>query len=332
MTPPLHEQVVVITGASSGIGRETALKFAQSGAKVVLAARNRTALETVASQIEATGGEATIVTVDVSNWQQVKHLAEQAMNTYGRIDTWVNDAAASVYGTVEETPVEEFDQIIHVNLLGTIYGVKAVLPHMRAQGGGTIINIGSVLSERAVPLQAGYVATKFGVRGFTDALRMELQREKSGIRVTLIMPASINTPFFDHARSNMETEPRPIPPVYHPEIVADAILYASQHYVRQMYAGGAGLMFGLMERLSPALSDRMMQVMNWTFKAQKANQPNDERDSLERPMAGPGRVEGDFGHLTKPSMYTRYRITVPRWAQIALPAVALGAFQMLRRR
>jgi short-subunit dehydrogenase len=332
MVHPLHEQVVVITGASSGIGRETALKFSQAGARVVLAARNHSALEDLATQINNQGGQVLVVPTDVTAWEDVDQLAQEAVAVFGRIDTWVNDAAVSVYGLVEETTVEEFEKIIQTNLLGTIYGVKAVLPHMRRQGYGTIINVGSVVSERAVPLQSGYVATKFGVRGFTDALRLEMQREKANINVTLILPASINTPFFEHARSHMENEPMPIPPVYEPSLVADAIVHAAHHHKRNIYVGGASKMFTLMERISPSLTDRMMMVGNWIFKLQQAPQPNDMRDTFDHPGFNYGRSRGEFAHLTKPSMYTRLIEFAPRWTRLALPALLLGSLFLVKRR
>ncbi len=332
MAKPLERQVVVITGASSGVGREAALRFSKKGAAVVLAARDHTALEEVASQIRSAGGEVLVVPTDVSRWEEVQNLAQQAINVFGTIDTWVNDAGISTYGLVEETPVEEFDKVVQVNLLGTIYGVKAVLPHMRIQGGGTIINIGSVASERAVPLLAGYSATKFGVRGFTDALRLEMQREKTNIKVTLILPAAMNTPFFEHARSYMDKEPQPIPPVYNPELAAKAIVYAAQHSRRNIYIGGASKLFTVMERISPSLTDQLMMAGNWIFKAQKDKQPNDRRDTLDAPAEEPGRVHGRYGHITKPSLYTRLFELTPKWTRLAFPAAVLGSFFFVKRR
>jgi NAD(P)-dependent dehydrogenase (short-subunit alcohol dehydrogenase family) len=326
MTHPLHEQVVVITGASSGIGRETALRFAKAGAKVVLGARNAAALQDVASEIHDHGGQALGITTDISDWDAAQRLAQEAMDSFGRIDIWVNDAGVTVYGLVEEVPIEEFEKVINVNLLGTIYGVKAALPHMRKQGFGTIINIGSVLSTRSIPLQSAYCASKFGVRGFTDALRMELMREKANINVTLILPSSMNTPLFEHARSHMDSEPMPIPPVYDPSEVADAIVHAAAHPSRDVYVGGAGKMFALMERVSPSLTDRVMLVRGWMFKSQKDKQPNDEFDTLDMPAQETGEVRGRFGDMTKPSFVSRF------WGLFALPAMLLGSIILIKRR
>src|SRR6478735_4993432 len=201
MPIPLSDQVVVITGASSGIGRETALEFGRRGASVVIAARNEPALTEVAREIERHGGNALPAPTDVSDWTQVERLAGTAVARFGRIDTWVNNAAISAYATVEEMEIEEIERIMRVNLLGQIYGMKAALPHLKRQHAGTIINVASALAERSVPLQATYCATKHGIKGFTEALRLELKNEQSGIAVVLVLPSSINTPLFEHARS-----------------------------------------------------------------------------------------------------------------------------------
>ncbi|NLX08125.1 MAG: SDR family oxidoreductase, partial [Chloroflexi bacterium] len=307
----LNEQVVVITGASSGIGRQTALQFGEAGASVVLAARNETALHEVAEQIRQHGGQAMVVVTDVAQWSQVEHLAQQAASTFGRIDTWINDASVALYAPVEDATVEELERIIQVDLLDMIYGVKAVLPHMKRQGYGTIINVGSVLSERSVPLQAAYNAAKHGVKGFTETLRMEMKHHKTGIDVTLIMPASINTPFFNHARSKLGVKPQPIPPVYEPKLVADAILHAAQNPKRTIHAGGAGVMMGALQRISPRLTDRFMLMRGNMFKQQKTDQPDDGQDNLYAPFQGQGRVQGDFS--SKPSLYTRLVTLRPGW-------------------
>lgn len=333
MPRALNEQVIVMTGASSGIGREAALKFGRAGASLVLAARNETALQQVASEIREAGGQAHVVVTDVSNPESVNALALQAISIFGRVDTWVNDAGVSVYATVEETSVEEIERIIQVNLLGTIYGIKAILPYMKQQGSGTIINIGSVASVRPLPLQAAYSASKHGIKGFTNALRMELQRERANIQVTLILPASINTPFFNHARSKMGVKPMPMPPVYTPELVADAIVMAAQTRKRDIYAGGAGWTFAVLERISPALADRVLMMGNMAFRLQKTNEPDDGQDNLFMRSTGEGRVEGDFAELTKPSLYTRLMELSPK-AVVMIPAVVAGAVAVsgLRRR
>ncbi len=329
---PLHEQVVVITGASSGMGREMAHKFAAQGAAVVLAARNAGALEMVALEIRQSGGTVHVIPTDVTSWEQVEALAQETITVFGRIDTWINDAAVAIYATVEETNPEEFHQLLHVNLLGTIYGSKAALARMKAQGYGTIINFGSVLSVRAVPLQAAYVASKHGVKGFTEALRLEVLREKLPINVTLVLPAGVNTPFFEHARSKIAVKPQPIPPVYQPEAIADTVVYAAEHPRRDLHVGGASWFFTLAQRLSPALMDRIMLLGDWTTRVQKSQQPDEGKDNLFEPVLEPGRVHGEFAHMTKPSLYARLVEMQPAWTRLVVPTVLAAGLFILRRR
>jgi short-subunit dehydrogenase len=302
----LKEQVVVITGASSGIGRETALEMARRGASVVLAARNKLALENLAREIQQLGGLAHVVPVDVAEWAAVERLAQEAAGWFGRIDTWVNNAAVSAYGTVEQMSVEEIHRIIQVNLMGQVHGMKAALPVMKRQGGGTIINVASVLAERAVPLQAAYVAAKHALKGFTEAFRMELERDKCGVQVTLILPASINTPLFRHARSKIGVKPMPVPPIYEPRTVAQAIAFAAEYPRRDLVVGGAGKMLGMTERISPRFLDWVMVSRERAFKKQMTDEPDDGQDNLFQPLEEPGTSTGEFGRRAmKSSLYTR---------------------------
>jgi short-subunit dehydrogenase len=333
MKRPIEEQVVVITGASSGIGRETAFAFAKRRAMVVLAARNKDALEEAASEIELMGGRASVVVTDVSHWPQVENLAKSTVDQFGRIDTWINNAAISEYSTFDDMTIEEIDQIIKVDLLGTIYGAKAALPVLKAQDQGTIMNVGSALSDRAIPLQSMYCASKHGIRGFTDALRIELEQERSNVDVTLIQPASVNTPFFEHARSKVGVKPRPVPPVYQPSAVAEAILYAAEHPLRNVQVGAAAMLLGLAEKISPRLLDRWMLLGNQGMKSQMTDQPDDQRDNLFAPMPGRGKSTGDFGRLAQPtSIYTRAIGLHPNRGRIAAAVSgAVGAFALRRR-
>lgn len=335
MPKPLHEQVVVITGASSGIGRETAIRFGQAGATVILAARNEEALYEVASIINESGGLAQVVPTDVSDWEQVKRLAHSTIETYGHIDTWVNNAGISIYATAEETSVEEAGQIIQTNFMGVVHGVSAVLPYMKQQGSGTIINVGSVESQRALPLQSLYAASKHAVKGYTEALRLEQMYEKTGVQVTLVMPSGINTPLFNHARSKVGVKPMPVPPAYKPELVARAIVHAAQHPQRDIYVGGAGFFFGLLQKLSPALLDKLMILRGSMFRMQTSDQPDDGHDNLFEPVPGNGRVHGDFGSITKPSLFTPLVELIPRRIRNALmllvPTGALVAFSIRKQ-
>jgi hypothetical protein len=201
--------------------------------------------------------------------------------------------------------VDEIERIVRVNLLGTIHGCRAILPYMRRQGYGTIMNVGSVVSTRAVPLQSIYSATKYGIRGCTEALRMELEHEQSGIQLTLIMPPSTNTPFFNHARSKLGVKPQPLPPVYDVGIVADAIVYAAAHPRRDVIIGGAGKMLEMMQRISPSLTDHWMLHGGRAFKNQRTDQADDHEDTLFKPSTSASRSHGDFSDMAKHmSLYT----------------------------
>ena len=324
MVRDLGEQVVVLTGASSGIGRDTALEFARRGAKLVLAARNREALDTLVGEVERLGGSAVAVATDVSDYDQLAELASQAVERFGRIDTWVNNASVSTYGTVEQMDVQEIRRVIEVNLLGEIYGMKAALPHLR-RSGGTIINVSSTLGKRAVALQAAYCAAKHGVVAFGEALRLELRHAKVPVAVVDVLPSSINTPLFEHARSKLGVMPQPIPPVYEPRVVTEAIVGAAQQPVREVFAGLAGRVVAAAQRISPELVDWYLLGPGRIFDSQHTDRPDDGRDNLDQPIPGPGRTTGQFGRRSKStSLYTRWLGLHPARARLA-GGVALAA-------
>ena len=225
---PVEEQVVVVMGASSGIGRETALRFARRGAKVVASARSEEGLYSLVDQIEGEGGEALYMVADVAEFDRVKAVADRAAETYGRLDTWVHLPGVSIFALFEEIEPEEFKRVIEVDLMGQVYGAMAALPHLRREGRGALIHISSILARRSVPLQSPYCAAKHGIDGLLESLRVELRHEGCTIGVTNVMPASINTPFFDKSRTKLGVKPKAVPPFYEPGVVADTILYAAE--------------------------------------------------------------------------------------------------------
>jgi short-subunit dehydrogenase len=328
----LDEQVVVITGASQGIGRETSLLLAQQGAAVVPTARNEEALRTLADEIEFAGGRAEPVVTDVSDAAAVERLADRAIERFGRIDTWVNNAAVSVYARVDELTAEEMDRVVQVNLLGQMYGMKAALARMRPNGRGTIINVGSALSERAVPLQSAYVASKHGVAGFSEALRLELRETAPGIDVVLVLPSSINTPLFNFARSKLGVMPMPVPPVYEPHAVAEAIAHAAEHGGREIVVGGWGKLLIVAQQLSSTLLDRYMTLGRRMETQQKADRPDDPRDNLFQPSTGPGSTRGEFGDGAKrASLYTRELELHPMRKRAIVLAAAVAGLAAVRK-
>jgi short-subunit dehydrogenase len=328
----LGQQVVVVTGASSGVGRETALQVAQAGGSVVVAARNTEALESLATEVARLGGAATTVPTDVSEWSEVEALAQRALDEHGRVDTWVNCAAVALYGTVAELDVAEIDRVLDVILKGQIYGMKAALSVMQPAGTGTIINVASALGVRSVPLQAAYCAAKAGIRGFTQSLRMELEHEQVPVRVCTVLPSSINTPLFDHARSRMGVKPKPVPPIYEPSVVASAILAVAQRPQDEVVVGGGGKMLTLVERLAPRLADRLLLGPGKTWSKQRTSESDDGVDNLFTASRGPGAVGGDFGSKAKSSsLYTELLELHPHRIRIALAAAGLVGYRALRR-
>jgi NAD(P)-dependent dehydrogenase (short-subunit alcohol dehydrogenase family) len=323
--------IVVITGASSGIGRETALEFGRRGACVVAAARNLEALQSLSEEIKRLGGEALPVVTDVSDFAQVDALASAAVERFRRIDTWVNNAAVSTYGTLEQMEPEELHRVIEVNLMGQIYGMKAALPHLRASG-GSIINVSSALAERSVPLQAAYSAAKHGIVAFGEALRLELEAEKSPVRVVDVLPSSINTPLFLHARSKIGVKPKPVGRIYEPSVVAEAIVAAAFHPVRRVYAGFSGRLLDIGQRISPRLTDWYLSGPGDAIAGQRTDVPDEGVDNLFSPSTGRGSTTGEFGERSKStSVYTRTLAPHPAVGRIAVAAGVAAAGLALRR-
>jgi NAD(P)-dependent dehydrogenase (short-subunit alcohol dehydrogenase family) len=332
MARPIGDQVVVLTGAGSGIGRETALEFARRRADLVVAARNEEALQTLGAEIERLGGRVLVVPTDVSVVEDVTSLASRAVERFGRIDTWVNNASVSTYGTVEQMEMVEVRRVLEVNLLGQIHGMKAALPYLR-QTGGTIINVSSTLAKRAVPLQAAYCAAKHGIVAFGEALRLELRNDRVPVQVVDILPSSINTPLFTHARSKIGVLPRPIPPVYEPRVVAEAIVGAAQRPVRHVFAGGAGRLLDIGQRISPAMVDWYLHGPGRVIDTQLTNEIDDGRDNLEERSHGSGATTGQFGRGSKStSLYTRWLGLHPARGRSAAAALTLAAAVLVARR
>jgi short-subunit dehydrogenase len=326
---PIADQVVVITGASSGIGLATARLAAKRGARVVLASRSRPDLKRAVRRIEREGGEAIYVVADVGKPHDVEAIAEAATRAFGDIDTWVNNAGVSIYGTLQEVTLADARRLFDTNYWGTVHGSLVAAAYLRERG-GAIVNVGSVVSDQSVPLQGHYSASKHAVKGFTDALRMELEKAEAAISVSLVKPAAIATPYPRHARNYLETEPDLPPPVYDPRVVARTILRCAQKPVREITVGGGGRMMTLMGAVAPRLSERYSEAA--LFRQQKSDRPRplERRDSLHEPIRGDGeeRMETDR-HVRRTSAYTGAKLHP---ARTALGFALLGAAALLARR
>src|SRR3954452_9516423 len=261
----LDQQVIVITGASSGIALVTARMAARRGAKVVLAARNDGALEELAAEIRAAGGEAIAVGADVGDPGEVARIADRALEHFGRFDSWVNNAGVSIFGRIEEVSIEDMRRMFDTVYWGVVYGSLQAAAHYKRRGTpGAIVNLGSLFGDRATPLQSTYASAKHAVHGFTEALRMELEAEDALVSVSLLHPGRIDTPYNEHAQSYADRHPVHRVYVYTPETVAEAILYAAEHPARDLYIGSQAKALAIIGRLAPRLTDKAMErYMYW---------------------------------------------------------------------
>ena len=325
----LEDQVVVITGATSGIGLATARMAAKRGAKVVLVARTESALCSLTEELRAAGADAIYVKADVRVENDMKAVRDAACIEFGGFDTWVNNAAVSIYGKVTDVPIEDHRLLFETNYWGVVYGSLIAAEHL-ADKGGAIINVGSTLSDRAIPIQGTYSASKHALKGFTDALRMELEHDMSPVSVTLIKPATINTPYPQHAKNFLPTDPALPAPVYPPSIVAEAILYAAENSVRDLYVGGAAKALSMASYYAPNLTDKYME--RTMFDADDRERHSSAQHKALHYPSGELKETGDYpGRVAKTSLYTKARLH-PRITagSLAFLATALG-FALLRR-
>lgn len=326
---PLVRQTLVITGASSGIGRATALAAAREGARLVLAARSQADLDAAADECRALGAEVETVAVDVADDGAADRLHDAAHARFGGVDTWVNNAGVSVYGWLRDVPLDDARRVFETNYWGLVHGSLAAARHFRELHvsadddayGGAIINVGSVLSDRAIPLQGHYSASKHAVKGFTDALRMELEKEGLPVSVTLIKPNATNTPYPERAANHLDTAPALPAPTYAPEVVAEAILHAATHPTREVMVGAKDGATALLGAIAPRLTDKLMNAAFFEQQRDEAAPPDAQAGgtragTLHAPVDGAGRVHGDAeGPVFQRSL----------WAQVQRqPLAALG--------
>jgi short-subunit dehydrogenase len=329
---PLSEQVVVITGASSGIGLTTAREAARRGAKLVLAARNEDALRQLTEELRVQGCEAIYVKADVGVEADVHRIADEAIAHFGRFDTWISNAGVSIYALLDQPSTEEHRRLFDTNFWGVVYCSLAARRHLR-QHGGAIITVGSLASHVAIPIQGMYSASKQAIKGFIEAFRAETEKEGAPISVTLIKPVSIDSMLPVHARNYLPVKPDLPPPVYAPDAVAEAILYAAEHPVRSIFVGASGLVGAVVGQLAPRLMDKIIET--FAMRYQKKNQPEDRTDTgtLFEPGEGMHERQGHEGVTFESSLYVK-AVTTWRRPLLAAGAAAaiIGALRHWQRR
>jgi NAD(P)-dependent dehydrogenase (short-subunit alcohol dehydrogenase family) len=312
-------QTVVITGASAGIGRATARLFGKQNANVGLIARGSTGLDAAAQDVAGAGGKGLPIAADVADYAQVEAAAAEVEDTLGPIDVWVNCAFTSVFAPFAEITAEEFRRVTEVSYLGFVHGTMAALKRMRTRDAGTIVQVGSALGERSIPLQSAYCGAKHAINGFTSALRCELLHERSRITVTVVQMPAVNTPQFSWVRSRLPRHPQPVPPIYQPEVAAEAVLFAAAHPRRREYWAGASTVATIVaNRIAPALLDRYLARTGY------GSQQDGERGELRgpgnlwAPLDGPGQrdygahgVFDDRSHPRSAQLWIRRQIRWP---------------------
>lgn len=294
-------KVVVVTGASAGVGRATAVAFARCGATVALLARSTDGLQGVAREIQALGGTALILPTDVADPAQVEQAAERAEKELGPIDVWVNNAMVTVFSRVMDMTDDDYKRVTEVTYLGTVHGTRAALRRMRARNRGTIIQVGSALAYRGIPIQSAYCAAKFAGRGFTDSLRAELIYEKSDIHITMVHLAAFNTPQFEWARHRLNARPMPLPPIFQPELAARAIVWSASHRRREIYVGLPALKTIIANKIFPGLSDYLAarQAVSGQMDHNAPPPDPDRKDNLYQPVPGDFGAHGRFDAMAR---------------------------------
>jgi NAD(P)-dependent dehydrogenase (short-subunit alcohol dehydrogenase family) len=328
----MEPQTVVVTGASAGIGRATARLFGERGASVGLIARGEAGLDGAVRDVEEAGGKALAVTADMADYAQVTAAARQIEEHFGPIDVWVNDAFTSVFAPFAEIAAEEFRRVTEVSYLGFVHGTMAALTLMRPRGRGTIVQVGSALGERSIPLQSAYCGAKHAINGFTSSLRCELLHENSGVHVTVVQMPAVNTPQFSWVRSRLPKHPQPVPPIYQPEVAARGVVFAADHPRRRQYwVGGSTAATIVANRLAPALLDRYLARTG--YGSQQTAQPAGagRPDNLVQPVDGThGHDHGSRGAFDGKSHHRSPQLWVSQHARLASGALAgaavLGAF------
>ena len=335
MSATNNPEVVVITGSSGGVGRAIAHAFAKRGAHVGLLARGQEGLDGAAGEVHSLGGKALAVPTDVSDHSQVEAAAARVEEHFGPIDVWINDAMATVFARFLDTEPEEFKRATEVTYLGAVYGTMVALKRMTARDRGKIVQVGSALSYRAIPLQAAYCGAKFAIRGFTDSIRTELLHDNSKVQITMVQLPGVNTPQFNWCRSKLPDHPMPVPPIYQPEIPAEAVYWAAHHQRRELWVGYSTLLAILGNKLAPSVADRYLAKTG--FAGQQisdmpvsADRPNNLFDPVQDKAATHGMFDAQAKTRSPQLWAATHRTTVAGALAGIAAAGAAGVARLTR--
>lgn len=295
MSNSTDNEVVVVTGATSGVGRATAEQFGEHGASVGLLARGTDGLEGAKADVEAAGGEAIAIECDVTDFEAIERAADQIEDTFGPIDVWVNNAMTTVFSRFLDVTPEEYERVTDVTYLGAVHGTRVALQRMTEREEGSIVQVGSALSYRGIPLQSAYCGSKFAMRGFTESIRTELQHEDSDVDITMVQLPAVNTPQFDHCRTHVDNHPQPVPPIYQPLVAADAVYWAAHNQRREVYVGRSTVKTIWGNKLAPWIADRVLAREGYESQFADVDVDPDRPDNLFSPPSGDPGARGQFG-------------------------------------
>jgi NAD(P)-dependent dehydrogenase (short-subunit alcohol dehydrogenase family) len=316
-------EVVVVTGASAGVGRATVQKFAEKGAHLALLARGRDGLEAARKEVEQRGGKALALIVDVANAAQVEAAAAQIEAEFGKIDIWINNAMASVFSPINQMTADEFRRVTEVTYLGAVYGTLSALKRMLPRNRGVIVQVGSALAYRSIPLQAAYCAAKHAMQGFTESLRCELIHDKSEVCVTMVQLPALNTPQFGWVKSKLPRKAQPVPPIFQPEVAADAIYFAAHHPRREFYVGWSSTTAIIANKIAPGLLDHFLGRTGYDSQQYDGMEDPNRAHNLWEPVPGDHGAHGDFNARAKKSSTFLWMSEHRGWLVLVAAAVAL---------
>jgi NAD(P)-dependent dehydrogenase (short-subunit alcohol dehydrogenase family) len=324
-------EVVVVTGASAGVGRATAQEFARHGASVALLARGHDGLEGARRDVETLGGKALVLPTDVADAAAVEAAADAAERAFGPIDIWVNDAMASVFSPFHQMTADEFKRVTEVTYLGYVYGTMSALRRMLPRDRGTIVQVGSALAYRSIPLQSAYCGAKHAIAGFTDSIRCELIHDHSNVHITMVQMPALNTPQFSWVESRLPRKPQPVPPIYQPEVAARAIYWAAHHRRRELYVGSSTVAAIVGNKVAPGVLDHYLGRTG--YDSQQTNEPADPNraNNLWEPVAGDHGAHGSFDARATRRSYQLWADTHWPWVAAAGLGIAGAVLSFCRR-